>query len=179
MLMFCFVKPPDLTFRFDKNVLSIPSFLKSINCVPNVVLWTRNTVMNKALSLFSISSPSSRSEAVSKFPHGVSAVAEQHASLYRTSQLHNWLYNLVQLALIKIMVFTMHTQWPHLCYLISSSSITPSQENILLGKKKPERSNPFLSSLYNKRTPGISQKINFGTERKRFMTNSDISWDTP
>ena len=51
---------------------------------------------------------------------------------------------------IKLMTFSMHTRWFHLCYLISSS-INPSQENILL-RENPELTNnsfPFKSMQKN------------------------------
>ena len=48
MLVFCFVKPRDLTFGFYKSAICIPSFSKGINCVPTMVPRTRNAMMNNA-----------------------------------------------------------------------------------------------------------------------------------
>lgn len=67
MLVFCFEKPPDLTFGFCKSTIRIPSFLKSIDCLPTVVPQTRDAVMNKALSQSWVSAQSSKREAVSGF----------------------------------------------------------------------------------------------------------------
>lgn len=139
--MHYFVQSPGWTFKFCKNVLFIHSFffihsfLKSINCVSNVVLWTRDTMVNKPLSLFSRSFQSSRSESVwERNSHQSDKCRSRTVYQLQHHTIQNRLYNRVWLKFITVMVFTMHTQWFHLCYLISSS-INPSQENILLRKK--------------------------------------------